>query len=44
MVNYEGKGIEPDFKIRNYKKDEFDNVLPKAIELLVKTSDNNTDN
>jgi len=41
MINYEGKGIQPDVKILNYKKDEFDNVLLKAIELLDKTTDNN---
>lgn len=34
MINYEGIGIEPDIKILNYKKDEFDNVILKAIELL----------
>jgi len=34
MVNYEGKGIEPDFKVLNYKKDKADNVLIQAIELL----------
>ncbi|WP_290696920.1 S41 family peptidase [Lacinutrix sp.] len=36
MVNYEGKGIEPDFKILNYKQDKSDVVLLKAIELLDK--------
>jgi len=40
MINYEGKGIEPDFKILNYKSDEFDNVLLKAIELLDKAIHN----
>ena len=34
MINYEGKGIEPDFKILNYKKDKYDTVLLKAIEIL----------
>lgn len=34
MVNYEGKGIEPDFKILNYKIDTSDHVLLKAIEIL----------
>lgn len=37
-INYEGKGIEPDFKILNYKKDEYDNALLKAIELLNETT------
>tara|TARA_R100001369_G_scaffold3540_8_gene10975 strand:+ start:25260 stop:25379 length:120 start_codon:yes stop_codon:yes gene_type:complete len=36
MVNYEGKGIEPDFKILNYKNDNSDAVLLKAIEVLNK--------
>jgi len=40
MINYEGLGIEPDFKILNYKKDKFDNVMLKAIELLDKTTAN----
>ncbi len=44
MINYEGKGITPDFKVLNYKKDEFDNVLLKAIELLNKTTVNNAYN
>ena len=34
MVNYEGEGIEPDFKILNYKADTSDRVLLKAIEIL----------
>ena len=34
MVNYEGNGIEPDFKILNYKTDTSDRVLLKAIEIL----------
>ena len=41
MVNYEGKEIEPDFKILNYKKDKSDNLLLKAIELLDKATDEN---
>ena len=44
MINYEGKGIEPDFKILNYKKDKSDNVLLKAIELLDKSTVNNASN
>jgi hypothetical protein len=36
MVNYEGKGIEPNFRILNNKKDKSDTVLLKAIELLDK--------
>ncbi len=41
MVNFEGSGIEPDVKVLNYKKDSYDTVLLKAIELLDKTTDNN---
>lgn len=41
MTNYEGTGIQPDVEILNYKNDEFDNILLKAIELLDKTTDNN---
>lgn len=40
MVNYEGRGIEPDFKVLNYKKDNSDTVLLKAIEILNKTTSN----
>ena len=36
MVNYEGIGIEPDFKVLNYKKNNSDTVLLKAIEILNK--------
>ncbi len=34
MKNYEGIGIKPDIEILNYKKDETDLVLLKAIEML----------
>ncbi len=34
MVNYYGKGIEPYFKILNYKTDTSDSVKRKVIEML----------
>lgn len=38
MVNYEGIGIDPDVKVLNYKTDNSDAVLLKAIEILDKNS------
>lgn len=40
MLNFEGKGIEPDIKILNYKEDAYDNVLLEAIALLDKKTKN----